>query len=380
MLNTEWSNPRSNDAIIQSLTDDPSLNSVALACPVCPHYEICGGLCVPASIFDCLDLCCGNPNHCSRVCRNNPIKFVQQMREIGSFNLWNVDRTPEIPVPLDYDIVPLIYHGSGRAHALQNAVFALRLPDLINYKTGELRFHTRKDLCHAFRIDSASDLLLSGVDHDRRIEPWWTLGEKRIPLIRAIKELGVKLVTTPNFSVVLDHPRTDNLYAMKRIGIIFAEFQNGGIACALHPNGRTPKDFERWAGFIRERPEVRVLAYEFITGTARILRKPFHLERLADLAKAAGRELDIIIRGDPSVIPFLRRHFRNLIYIETTSFMKTIKRQRAERLTNRKLDWNSAPTAIGEYVDELFGHNREEETARLRALYFGAPGPYPKAA
>lgn len=133
-----------------------------------------------------------------------------------------------------------------------------------------------------------------------------------------MKELGVKLVTTPNFSVALDHPRTDDLHAMKRIAITCAEFQNEGLACALHPNARTFRDFESWGQFIKNRKEIQVLAYEFITGTTCIGRKAFQMGRLAELSAQAGRDLDIIIRGDPSVIPYLRGHFRNVIYIETT--------------------------------------------------------------
>src|SRR5690606_9661401 len=130
-----------------------------------------------------------------------------------------------------------------------------------------------------------------------------------------------------------DNPRTDDLHSMKRIAIVFSEFQHAGIACALHTNGRTPTDFRRWGAFIAERPEVQVLAYEFITGTRQKLRQQFHLDQLAYLASVANRPLDLLVRGDPSVIPFLLPHFRRLIYIDTTAFVKTQKRHMARRLT-----------------------------------------------
>ncbi|MER9440350.1 DUF4417 domain-containing protein [Mesorhizobium sp. M0340] len=264
--------------------------------------------------------------------------------------------------------------------ALAGKAFALRLPDLVDFKLGRLHFETREALCRTYNIDSTADLVLTGVNHDHRIEPWWTLGEQRIAIIRAMKGLGIALVTTPNFSLLLDNPRTDDLHAIKRIAITFEEFQREGVACALHPNGRTYQDFERWSTFIAERSEIETLAYEFITGSGQKLRTQFHLDRLADLAKASGRELDIVVRGDPQVIPFLRQFYRRVIYIETNAFMKTLKRQRAERLDNNALRWLPAPTVVNETVDKLLSHNVEEQIAFLRATYYGCDAPFAKAA
>jgi hypothetical protein len=190
-----------------------------------------------------------------------------------------------------------------------------------------------------------------------------------------MRRVGIDLVTTPNFSVVLDQPRTDDMHAMKRILITFDEFTRGGIACALHPNGRTDRDFERWTAEIAARTEVKTLSYEFITGPGRKARQRWHLDRLGDLAAAAGRDLDIVVRGDPDVIGFLRKHFRKVIYIETTAFMKTLKRQRAERVGNDSLRWISNPTGTGEALDSLFSHNLHERISLLRSVYYaGQPG------
>ncbi len=376
----ESGDSRSDEAIIRSLTDDPSANSMALGCAPCPHRPTCGGLCVPAAIMDCLDLCCNTPDRCTRVCRNRPESFVEQLREIDGFEFHNVPRAPARRVHMRSNIAPLIYHGSRRAHALRHDMFALRLPDLVNFKTARLKFADRAALCKSFGIDPTAQIILTGVNLDHRIEPWWSLGTKRVPLILGMVSLGIELVTAPNFSVVLDQPRTDDMHAMKRIAIVFSEFQEHGLACALHPNGRTDKDFDRWARFIADRPEISVLAYEFITGPGRVARKPFHLAHLADLARAAGRDLDIIVRGDPGVIPYLRQHFRNVVYIETTAFMKTIKRQRAERIGNDRLRWTPSPTAPNGDTDQMFAHNLKERSSLLALHYYGQPLVLPEAA
>lgn len=372
-MNTTPPDLRSHRLIARKLTDSPGNFPLALGCPSCQHFEECGGLSIEEGVFDCLDFCCANPDACSSVCRKKAEPFAEQIREIGGFDLDNVARTPAIGVELVEDVVPLIYHGSSRAEALSHRVIALRLADLVNFRTGALRFETRATLCQTFRIDEAATLILTGVDHDHRIEPWWALGGKRIHIIEQLRQIGVAMVTAPNFSVFLDRPRTDDLHAMKRIAIVFAEFQLGGIACALHAHGRTERDFQRWGFFIRERPEIQTLSYEFITGPAAKTRRPFHLEQLAMVAETVDRDLDIIVRGKPEVIPFLREHFKRVIYIESGTFLKTIKRQQAERAGNRDLTWNTIPTAPGSPVDDLFRHNAQERITYLRNRFYMDP-------
>ncbi|BCH55350.1 DUF4417 domain-containing protein [Agrobacterium vitis] len=249
-------------------------------------------------------------------------------------------------------------------------VFALRLHDVVDFVRGEVRFPTRELLCDAFKIDASAKIILSGVDHDDRIEPWWTLQDRRTRVLHQLQGLGIDLVTAPNFSLLIDKPRTDDLHSIKRIAIVWSEFEQHGIACALHVNSRTFKDFERWSDFIQQRDEVGVIAYEFITGAGRTARRQFHIEGLCRIAQNARRPLDIVVRGDPDVIAPLRRNFRNVIYIDTTAYMKTIKRQRAARSGNSKLDWTTSRTALPEEVDEMLKHNLDEQTIFLRDRFY----------
>jgi hypothetical protein len=123
-----------------------------------------------------------------------------------------------------------------------------------------------------------------------------------------------------------------------------------------------------------------MLAYEFTTGPGTALRKHFHLNQLAELARGAGRGLDIVIRGDPQVIPFLRQHFRRVFYIDTTAFIKTMKRQRAERSLNSRLEWIASPTATGEDIDNLYHHNTSEQISFLVSSYYSDDTRTAKAA
>jgi hypothetical protein len=341
---------------------------------------MCGGLHVPANLVDCLSLCCGSPETCTRVCSNNPELFVAQSREIRGFDLNNTPRAPALPSNLVSDVVELIYHGSRRQELFYAPTVALRLADVIDYRHKKVRFADRDEMCSAFRIDPACSIILTGVDHDDRIEPWWSLGDNRIEVIRALVGLGINLATTPNFSLLLDNPRTDDLHAMKRIATTFSEFQQEGLACALHPNGRMVRDFERWAEFIALRPEISTLAYEFITGAGRSTRRQFHVDALIDIAKTAARPLDIVLRGDPQVIPLLRAHYREVVYIDTTAFIKAQKRRIAERSANDALVWKCAYTRRGTKLDRLLLANVEEQRAFLKAKYFDQWLQHPRAA
>ncbi len=363
--------PRSNDVLVRALTDDPFAYSRALGCENCPSLRWCGGLSVRDSIWDCSDLCCGEPDQCTNVCVQNPIKYVDQNREITGFDFANIPRLVGNYSPLPYDVVPLIYHRTGRVRPASGQVFALRLHDVVDFTLGEVRFATREHLCDAFKVDASAQIILSGVDHDERIEPWWTLQDRRTQVLQQLRRLRVDLVTAPNFSLLLDKPRTDDLHAMKRIAIIWSDFEKHGIACALHVNSRTLKDFERWTDFVRQRDEIGIIAYEFITGAGKIARRQFHIEGLCKIAQSAGRPLDIVVRGDPDVIAHLQRDFRNVIYIDTMAYMKTIKRQRATRSGNSKLDWVTSRTAFPGQLDDMLDHNLSELIPFIRDRFYG---------
>lgn len=362
---------RSNDVLVRALTDDPFANSRALGCGTCPSLQWCGGLSVRDSLWDCSDLCCGKPEQCTNVCVRNPTQYVDQNREITGFDLANIPRLVGNYHSLPHDIAPLIYHGTGRVRPVTGQVFALRLHDVVDFTRGEVRFATRELLCDGFRIDASARIILSGVDHDERIERWWTLQARRTRVLQQLQELGVDLVTAPNFSLLLDKPRTDDLHAMKRIAIVWSEFEQHGIACALHVNSRTLRDFERWTDFVRERDEIGIIAYEFITGAGKKARRQFHIEGLCKIAQNAGRPLDIVVRGDPDVIGHLQRDFRNVIYIDTMAYMKTIKRQRATRSGNSRLDWVTRRTELSGQLDDLLEHNLSEHIPFLRDRFYG---------
>jgi len=341
----------------RKLRHDGIWHSVQLGCSGCLEKAICGGLAVEANLWNCLSLCCGTPERCDRVCRSNP-DYARRVHEIGGFALTSLSQAPSLAVQTLPMVVPEVFHGDVRRRPFAPAMASVSLYRMFDRRTGEPRYRTHADLCGRFKLSEGTPLLLTGIQRDRPLERWWELGEsKRKAIIRATKDCGVILVTTPNYSLFLDRPRWDDLHAIKRIALAHQEFLEAGMPAALHVNGRTEMDFRRWAEFISAHPEVIHVAYEFTTGTGRPTRRRQHAVWLSELAAAVGRPLHLLVRGGVEVLPELCAAFSGVTFLETTAFFKTMMRFRA--IKGWPIHWWPLPTAIGEPLDDLFETNWE---------------------
>lgn len=339
------------------LWDQPRLTP-PLGCAVCQQFKECGGLRTASPILDCMDLCCGQPEVCTKVCRAKPKDFVDRVREVDGFDLTTVKKAPALQAPTLPSMVPVVYHGKKRSRRYPGGAVALSLYALLNKRTGDLKFSSREELCEAFKIASNSTIVLTGTDQDPPLERWWSYGEaKTDEIIRGLVGLGVALVSTPNYSLFANVPRWDDLHSMKRIAITFAQFIRGGLPAALHVNGRTADDFRRWAAFLQERPEVTHLAYEFGTGAGRAGRSSQHKDWLISLARSVDRPIYIVVRGGLDIVPSLAEAFASVTILDTSAFMKTMNRQRAQADGNIRVKWNSSPTSTTEELEALFEHN-----------------------
>jgi hypothetical protein len=358
----------------RKLWQDEILNTLSLGCWGCPERGICGGLAVQAGLTSCLDLCCGNPGKCDKPCRNNP-DYALRVREVGTFALENVPRAMVLPAPRMPLVLPVLFHGGRREEPLGRAPVALPLYTMFNRRSGALRFGSHEALCAEFGLLPGTPVVLTGTDQDPPLERWWEYQSRRREIVRGLRAIGAVLSTTPNFSLFVDVPRHVDLHAIKRIALVHCEFLDAGLPCALHVNGRTEADFTRWAAYIRARPEITHIAYEFTTGTGRAARRAFHIDGLLDIATSAGRPLDLIVRGGIEALPRLTAVFNQVSVLETWSFMKTMKRQRAEPRTDGNLLWRRAPTALGAPLDTLFAANRAEVSRWIEGRAAGPAMP-----
>lgn len=248
------------------LRDDADANPACIGCATCPDYGICGGLHALEPMFDCEDLCtCADRDLCDMVCRNKPAAFVYHVREVDGFDLGNTPRAPVLPIVGLPFVVPFVGHRYRRKAVLHEPVVAIPLYELFHMGTGAPLVRDRAGLGARFLIPETATVIASGVDRDAKLEAWWRFADRAV-LASTLRDLGIALVTEPNYSAFLDVPRPDNLHGMKRIALSWAELAAAGVPAALHLNARTERDYQRWEAFVRERPEVRAVAFEFGTG------------------------------------------------------------------------------------------------------------------
>jgi hypothetical protein len=197
--------------------------------------------------------------------------------------------------------------------------------------------------------------VFSGVSKDRPLEAYWE-HRRAANIPEQLRDLNPDLITAPNFSLFLDAPRWDNLQNMKRIAICWNELTAQHLPTSLHLNARTETDWQRLTAFVAEREEVQSVAFEFATGAAGS-RGEWHVEKIVEMATKVRRPLQIVIRGGLQYLSSLYPAFAQIVFIDTTPFMKTIKRQRAYLKTNERLKWQKHAT---ESLDTLFQHNVDE--------------------
>lgn len=344
-------NPRRERRLLQ----DERRYSGSLLCPKCPEWHWCGGLNIGVPSMSCLDHCCGSEDSCDSVCRRNR-KFFEHVREIDGYDLSNVPRAPAFGVIDLPSLVPIFYHGNARAKDYADGAVCLPFFQVIA-KDGHLKCADEIALRRRFRLATDASVILIATAKDHFIEAWWKLGlARRKEIIRALHDLGVSSVTTPNYSLFTCQPRWDDMHSMKRIALAWEEFQSAGMPAALHVNARCERDSERWAEFAAQRPEVTTIAFEFGTGAGRGERRQLHTQRLVQIAEHVGRPLQLLVRGAPEQVPVLRAGFQSVSILDTTAFMKTMHRQRAVE-SEGTLAWQGDPTPKGEPLDELLLHN-----------------------
>ena len=330
----------------------------SLGCGICPDRRTCGGLCTERAFYDCLDSCCRQPESCDAVCRAKPREFAQRVREVGGFEFDNIPRATKVPALTLPRVVPVLFHGSSRQMPFIAPTVCLPLYAIIARHGATPRYANTTELPDRFRFQPGTPMILTGTANDRPLERWWSLGPVRLDEVRRLRDLGVVLVTTPNFSLFTDRPRWDDMHSMKRIAITHEEFLREGMAAALHVNARTERDWERWTEYITQRDEVTHVAFEFSTGAGWSGRMNWHAKHLAMLAHDVGRPLHLVVRkisGD--ILPWLVSAFDRTTVLDTTSFMKTIRRQRAIETASGRIDWESSPTVQNAPLDKLLTHN-----------------------
>jgi hypothetical protein len=275
---------------------------------------------------------------------------------VAGFDLYSIEaaqahRFPDLPSG-----VPLIYAKGRRVMAFAPRAAAVSLYQLINRRLGQAKFRSRDQLSSYFGLDRSTTIIASGTAKDPPLERWWSLGaSKRRTILNELSALGIAAITAPNFSVFNDVPRWDNFHDMKRIRLCWGEILDAGIPAALHVNARAPRDWERWAEFVKARSEVDAIAYEFATGA--VGRFSHHVGELCKLADRVSRPLKLVVRGGLSALPRLRQSYASVSMIDSTTYMRSANRKSGIIRESGSLVWVDAQGRPDVDMDSLIEHN-----------------------
>lgn len=125
-------------------------------------------------------------------------------------------------------------------------------------------------------------------------------------------------------------------------------------------------------------PAVKAIAFEFLTGTATKQSIDQYRERLAGLAAAVGRDLTLVVRGNAEAARALRSTYKQVVFIDSTAYMRSTKRRRAYLNENGKIAYLPVHTSTSRETRALLRHNIH--TLRLAATEPRTPAvPDPQA-
>jgi hypothetical protein len=303
-----------------------------------------------------MQLCCQTPDQCDYVCPKDIENYIDHIRSIRGFGFENIPLSKPLMYENLHPYIPLIYHSSKRISLLEYDTVAIQLTRLFDYKTGEIKFKSKQELSEYLGFSPSARIVISGVREDIPLEKYW-ITRKIKQFASQLKGLEPVLVTVPNFSTFSNAPRWNDMFSMKRIGICWSEFLAEGIPASLHLNGRTLRDWERWAKFIEQRPDVKSVSFEFATMFP--ARRKWYVNRLVELASNVSRDLQLIIRGGLSYYEILNKFYKEVVYIDTEAFVRATKRMILQPESADRFKWVSVASPDYNYIDELLEHNVE---------------------
>ena len=217
---------------------------VSAGCRTCYLLETCGGIEPERSLLSCFDLtCCGQGQDCKRVCLYNP-DFMRRLEEVGGFRFNGLKPVPQVRTDLP-QYVPVVDHNQGRFDALNYPVVALSTYRVIRVKRQEVSTMPRPSLFVPLSGSQEPRIILRGTARDPLLERLWQYGE-RDDAAGQLAALGVSLIVAPNFSHVLNVPRTEHLYNRKRQILCIEQMVEAGLNVAPHLSAVTPGDWAFW--------------------------------------------------------------------------------------------------------------------------------------
>lgn len=339
---------------------------VPSSCAECVFLKDCGGLDGTEFYKGCFQRCDRRCRDvvCDCVCPGAPVKFDEAWQEVGGICKPPIVCDQQALASLPPYYVPQIIHGSNRSSAFDAPWVSIPLLSVLSFgrKGCDIRFESRKSLCEAMKISVTSQIILSSVSKDWVIERFWADHRYR-DLLPRLAALNFDAVTVPNFSFMLDTPRTNSLYNLSRIFRLTERMSESGITTVPHINASTESDWKKWEGVIKGLQDVRMVCMEFETGLsqsglANRGRGVQFLQRFDRLQQVTGRRLHPVAIGGAGWMRELAGVADFFTAVDSTPFMKTVHRQSAITCTEGgRPHWRTRQCREGESLDSLLVEN-----------------------
>lgn len=329
------------------------------SCGSCAFIDPCGGLAGQLKFAGCFSRCrdsgaCANSDW-TCICR--PKEFVWRWREVGGVGVAN-DRPlrPFDGAPLP-PYIPMIRGGTTRDALLDEPIVAVSTFDILKRQRRDGYgpvVSDGADLRRFLRVREDAEVFFSSVADDYKLEPYWAYRRfRRVP--DALRALNPRAITVPNFSVFSDAPRIHTVWNLRRMQRAAEELSDAGIQVVLHLNAETEADWQYWTAVLAANPRITVVAKEFSTGLARRRIGVPELERLARIQRVLERPLHLAAIAGGRYVAEIARLFDSYTIVDSTPYMKAVKRKRA--VLGPGLKWVDNPTEPGEPLDGLVTDN-----------------------
>lgn len=344
-------------------------NEVPSSCAECGFLDVCGGLEGDAFDRGCFQRCntyCAVYG-CDVVCPSVPLLFGEFFADVGGICVPPCEPLVMFDSKVLPVYIPQINHGWQRDECLDEPWVTVPLYVVAGRdrkQRYDVRFRSADELRKALRVSPRTKIIVTSVTPDSYIEDFWAEHNvKQIP--SKLAAIGIAAMTVPNYSFMLDVPRTNSLYNMSRIFRAAEAISSAGISTILHLNASTKKDWERWLGVLKDQEHLSCVCLEFQTGTGVREIGDKCLAGLIDLQNSLGRGLHPFVLAGGGRMPELQKHFRSFTAVDATPFMKTIKRQFLYNV-NGAWKWRRRATPVGASLSSRLAKNIERH--RIRQL------------
>lgn len=338
------------------------------SCAECGFLDECGGLEGDAFRSGCFQRCntfCAL-HGCDMVCPSVPLLLGEYFEDVGGICVPPQRKLVEFSTVNAPLYIPQINHGWPGDALLREPWITIPLYFLARRDRRQryrVRFSCSDDLRRALGVPRETKIIVTSVVPDAHIEDFWA--EYRVRhVLETIAQLKIEAMTVPNYSFMVNVPRTNSLYNLSRIFRVSEAISGAGIPTILHLNASTPKDWDRWRGVLTDQSHITAVCTEFQTGTSQRAVGDIYFDRLVALQDSIGRDLHPFVLAGGGRLKQLRQKFHSFTIIDSVPFFKTIKRQ---LLYEGVWKWRRRKTQLGASLTPRLATNIERYRNRLLA-------------